>query len=778
MNTSTPFANLHQSSLALAVVVALCGTSALSASAAGGTAAFATVAHPTQMRPGDAVMGALPMAQPIQIVVGLKIRNRAALDALLASNAKNQAMGLPAHLMTPEQILATHSPTVQQAQAVANYLTRSGFRNVVIAPNRMLVSADGTAATARGAFMTTLAQIRTKDGRIAFATTDDVRIPVAMQDTIASVIGLQSVYVPHTFAKRPRNGGAHTLLVTGHNPVEFSSIYGGGTGVVPASAPDVTVGIVTQGSLTQSKTDLNTFTTNNSLSTVTTQTVNTNGTSTDTSGTTEWDIDSQDLLGMAGGKVKKMIFYNIPTLTNANLTADFNTAQAANVAAVVNVSIGECELGASGDGSNVTADNTFALADAQGQTFTISTGDSGADECGNSGTTPSWPANSQYVVAVAGTTLDASTTTWASEIVWSGSGGSPSTYEPMPSWQHTLGVAGTKRVVADVAFDADPNSGALVIVSGGIQQWGGTSLAAPIFAGFWARVLEADSTKGFAAPVIYLLPNAYFHDVTTGNNGGETAAIGYDFASGRGSIKLGDMFNIPPVANFTFTTVGFTANFTDTSTDSDGTIASHSWLFGDGNTSTAANPSHTYAAAGTYTVRETVKDNTGAPIARVHFVTVSAKQLLSNTGFETGTAAPWSMNAGLQQNNSSLAHSGNWYAAIGAGGTGLHYDHASQNVTIPSGNTSATLAFFLQITTADTGSIAHDKLTVQVFNTAGTLLATLATYSNLDATSGYVQHSLSMTPYIGQKVTIKFIGSNGATLQTTWNLDDVTVTAQ
>ena len=778
MNTNSTCANLRQSSLALAVVVALCGTGALSASAAGGTAPFATVAHPTQLRPGDAVMGALPMAQPIQIVVGLKMRNRTALDALLASNAKNQAMGLPAHLMTPDQILATHSPTVEQAQAVANYLTRSGFSNVVIAPNRMLVSADGTAATARGAFMTTLAQVRTKDGRIAFATTDDVRIPAALQGTIASVIGLQSVYVPHTFARPVQKGGAHTLAINGHNPVEFSSIYGGGAGVVPASAPDVTVGIITQGSLTQSKTDLTTFTTSNSLSAVSTLTVNTNGTSTDTSGTTEWDIDSQDLLGMAGGKVKKMIFYNIPTLSNANLTADFNTAQAANLAAVVNVSIGECELGASGDGSNVTADNTFALADAQGQTFTISTGDSGADECGNAGTTPSWPANSQYVVAVAGTLLDASATTWASEVVWTGSGGSPSTYEPIPSWQHTLGIAGTKRVVADVAFDADPNSGALVVTNGVIQQWGGTSLAAPIFAGFWARVLEADPTKGFAAPVIYALPNAYFHDVTSGNNGGETAKVGYDFASGRGSIVLGDMFNIPPVANFTFTTVGLTANFTDTSTDSDGTIASHAWLFGDTTSSTAANPSHTYAAPGTYTVRETVKDNTGAPVARVHFVTVGPQQLLSNTGFETGTATPWSITTGVLQNNSSLAHAGNWSAAIGAGGTGVHTDHVSQTVTIASGYTTASLAFFLQITTADAGSIAHDKLTVQVFNTAGTLLATLATYSNLDATGSYVQHSLDMTPYIGQKVTIKFLGSNGATLPTTWNLDDVTVTAQ
>ncbi|TXH71854.1 MAG: PKD domain-containing protein, partial [Lysobacteraceae bacterium] len=82
--------------------------------------------------------------------------------------------------------------------------------------------------------------------------------------------------------------------------------------------------------------------------------------------------------------------------------------------------------------------------------------------------------------------------------------------------------------------------------------------------------------------------------------------------------------NVPPVANFTFTTSGLTANFTDTSTDSDGTIASRSWNFGDSTTSTATDPSKTYAAAGTYTVTLTVTDNGGATNSRSQSVTVTA----------------------------------------------------------------------------------------------------------------------------------------------------------
>ncbi|GAB3360892.1 proprotein convertase P-domain-containing protein [Lysobacter tyrosinilyticus] len=81
--------------------------------------------------------------------------------------------------------------------------------------------------------------------------------------------------------------------------------------------------------------------------------------------------------------------------------------------------------------------------------------------------------------------------------------------------------------------------------------------------------------------------------------------------------------NTAPVANFSVATSGLTANFTDSSTDSDGTIASRSWNFGDGTTSTATNPSKTYTAAGTYTVTLTVTDNGGATNTKTQSVTVS-----------------------------------------------------------------------------------------------------------------------------------------------------------
>jgi PKD repeat protein len=90
--------------------------------------------------------------------------------------------------------------------------------------------------------------------------------------------------------------------------------------------------------------------------------------------------------------------------------------------------------------------------------------------------------------------------------------------------------------------------------------------------------------------------------------------------------------NAAPVANFSFTTSGLTATFADTSTDSDGTIASRSWNFGDGTTSTATNPSRTYAAAGTYNVTLTVTDNGGATNTTTKQVTVGTVQNVLTNG--------------------------------------------------------------------------------------------------------------------------------------------------
>lgn len=586
------------------------------------------VTQAMQIKPDMHVLGVVSNSHPIHIEVALKLRNKAQLHTFI-HNAHSPSKLIAKRALSPKEFRASYSPTQVQAQQVAAYLKSHGFSNVKISANRLLVSADGTTANAQTAFSTHFAKVRTARGHVGYVNTSAAQLPTKLAGSVLSVIGLQNVHYAHTMTK-VYAGGAQPMSVTGHNPMDWPAIYGGTTLQTAAGVP---VGIVTSGSLSQTIQDLNTFTSNNGLAQVTTQTVNTNGTSNDTSGVGEWNLDSQDIVGMAGGQVGKIIFYNIPSLSNANLTADFNTIVSNNDVKIINVSLGECESAAQQDGSAAAQDQIFQQAVAQGQTFSISTGDSGADECGNGGTTPSWPAASQYVVAVAGTRVNTSGTSWLSESVWSDTGGSESNFEPQPSWQNGL-FSGNHRGVADVAYPGDPSSGALVIVNGQTEQIGGTSLSAPMFAGFWARVIATKgSNVGFAAPLLYALPASDFHDITSGNNGGEQAGSGYDLASGLGSIIMGQAMsdlggntppgNNPPTASFTDSVSGLGVSFTDTSSDSDGSIASRSWNFGDGATSTSANPSHTYASGGTYTVTLTVTDNDGASDNTSKQVTVS-----------------------------------------------------------------------------------------------------------------------------------------------------------
>jgi len=100
-------------------------------------------------------------------------------------------------------------------------------------------------------------------------------------------------------------------------------------------------------------------------------------------------------------------------------------------------------------------------------------------------------------------------------------------------------------------------------------------------------------------------------------------------------------------------------------------------------------------------------------------------------------------------------------------------------VAIPAGKTSASLTFYLHIDTAETTtSTAYDKLNVQVLNSSGTVLKTLATYSNLNKASGYALKTFDLSAYIGQTVTIKFTGTEDSSQQTSFVLDDVNLNVQ
>lgn len=434
----------------------------------------------------------------------------------------------------------------------------------------------------------------TLDNRDVFANGSDALVPAALGGIVSSVLGLQNVVRPqqliHVLPAAERNRQRAELTAAplataanvGHSPTDFASVYDAST---TPTGSKTKVGIITWGSLSYVLTDLNSFTSGAKLPTQTTTVVNTSTSGSyvvDANSDAEWCLDSQSIVGASGG-VQQLYFYTAPNggsgTTDAAITAAYNRAVSDNIVKLINVSLGEDETAANSSGTLAADDAIFKTAVAQGQIFSVSSGDEGVYEAQRGvvanvfGTTTtdlssysvSHPASSPYVTAIGGTTLSTvNATSWAGETVWNegtaigggvlgldrrlwATGGGVSAIEAAPAWQSAaLGSATTKRNLPDIAFDAASSTGANIIVHGNTEQIGGTSLASPIYVGLWARVESALGKRvPFFPPTLYKYGAAtpsLFHDVTSGNNGykgyGYTAAKGYDRTTGFGSLDI------------------------------------------------------------------------------------------------------------------------------------------------------------------------------------------------------------------------------------------------
>ena len=324
---------------------------------------------------------------------------------------------------------------------------------------------------------------------------------------------------------------ATKAAVSGYGPQQFQTAYGVAK-ITPSPLP--TIGIVDAYDDPNAESDLNTYSQTFGLPACTTKNgcfkkVNQSGGTSypraDQGWALEMALDVQIAHAMCPACKILLVEANSSSLTDLLAAEDYATSHATVV-------------------SNSWAANEFSTEtfydghfNHKGIPITFSSGDGGFGI--------EYPAASQYVTAVGGTTLTlTSNNTRASETAWSGSGSGCSAYEPKPSWQKDPGCK--RRTIADVSADANPNTGAAVYdsygygSSSGWFQVGGTSLSSPLIASVYALAGNGASTVYGSYLYAHDAP-ATFYDVVTGSDGSCgglylcTAKPGYDGPTGLGT---------------------------------------------------------------------------------------------------------------------------------------------------------------------------------------------------------------------------------------------------
>ncbi|PYC67811.1 hypothetical protein C7C46_29935, partial [Streptomyces tateyamensis] len=778
-------------SLALAAAIALLPFSAASLGLVSAQAATpdvtARVALPNTVTPAVAhsqKQGDLPAAEKLSVAVGLKLRNEAGLDQFLADVANPKSAGYGRYL-TPEQFTARYAPAQADVDHVVAYLTSHGLTASVSA-NRQVIDVQGSAEQIQTAFGThESSYFDAAAQRSFFANDGAASLPADVASLVVGVNGLNNHTVRTTRLAKP-NAATPNATPGGFGPSQYDGAYN--LNKVGADGTGVKVALWEFDGYTRS--NLTTYDSQYGLTGPAVSTVSVDGANYDSKpgdGQGEVELDSEIVRGVAP-KATQLV-YEAPNSDQGEIDMAAKIV-ADNQVSVISISWGSCEPDTTASVMNTVA-NSFKQAAAQGMSVFSASGDDGSRDCtrSTSGSTVKsvdYPASDPNVTGVGGTNLTVSGTSYSSESAWSTAGGGVSTQFSKPSWQTGTGVTGTMRTVPDVSSNADPASGFAIYTQGstgaGWQVYGGTSAAAPLWSGYAALFNQkakaaAKPNLGPANPALYQVANsssygASFHDVTSGKNQDFSTKTGYDQVTGWGTpvadalttALLGGTStpgNTVTVANpgSQNGTVGTAASLQVSGSDSaTGQTLTYSatGLPAGLSISTSGLISGTPTAAGTSSVTVTAKDTTGATGSTTFSWTVggggtgcTAAQLLGNAGFETGTAAPWTTSTGVVDNSSSeAAHSGSWKAWMNGYGS-AHTDTVSQTVTIPAG-CKATFSFWLHIDTAETGSTAYDKLTVTANGTS------LATYSNVNAATGYVQKSFDLSSYAGQTVTLKF----------------------
>jgi kumamolisin len=513
--------------------------------------------------------GASPASAPLDdgqvITVTVLLRRRAPVPTELVEGPQT---------ISTSELGERYGADPADAQLVSEVLGSYGLSvtETHLESRRMMVS--GTIAAMQAAFGTTLSAVTspqpdgTGDVEHRYRT-GSLSVPARLSGIITAVLGLDDRPQARPQFRRGPSFGARST----HDQED-------GTGAVPA-APAATGGPLTAqqvasfyqfpagtdgtgqtvaiielgGGYTAS--DLSTYFSGLGLSVPSVTAVGVDGAA-NTPGQSadgEVELDIEVIGAVAPGAVQ--VVYFGPNTDQGFIDAISQAVHATPSPIVVSISWGQSEDQWSAQ-SRTAMDQAFADAAALGVTVTIAAGDNGSSDDPSEQTQVhcDFPASSPNALACGGTKLIGNTSSFAitSEVVWNelgssegAGGGGISDVFPLPSYQANAGVptsaagGGTGRGVPDVAGNADPVTGYLVVVDGQREPIGGTSAVAPLWAGLIARLAQATGKRfGLLQPMIYAGAAAGaaapgFNDIVQGSNGAYKAGPGWDACTGLGS---------------------------------------------------------------------------------------------------------------------------------------------------------------------------------------------------------------------------------------------------
>jgi len=572
--------------------------------------------------PGAKVLGALPATRRIGFEVVLAFHDPARLAALVASQYDARSASFH-RFLTPAAFASRFGATSSEVGAVTGWLRAQGITPGALSANRLVLSASAPSGTLASVLHTRFALISTSTGRLAYANRTAPVVPASIATSVVGIVGLDDLSTAHTSMVRLHR------VAAGHRALRSAPRASAKMGLGPVACSYAATAAFNNGSFTASgiaryygmtplyglgdagqgvRVAIEEFEPFSSADIEKFQAcygthaqvrahdvVSSPGSG---PGSGESALDIENVIG-AAPRASVDVFQ---TGTNSDASqVELLTRMVDSGDKVISTSWGSCEPETTY--SVMLAEHNLLLqSQAQGQVMFAAAGDGGATDCYPNAATTSdnWlvtvddPASQPYVVGVGGTSA-----TGAGEVVWNDGGGAGggglSSVECMPGYQDNVAVPGLinaysskntsscpvapsyARQVPDVTAVADPATGYTVIVGNSWGAIGGTSGAAPLWAGAAALVLASPycrslgATAGVTAESLYALAATHFRsqglrDVTSGDNAvpaafagdaspppveGYPAAPGYDLASGLGSPSLtarstsraGDLFH-------------------------------------------------------------------------------------------------------------------------------------------------------------------------------------------------------------------------------------------